>query len=104
VAVMRKTADLMHMNHLPADLLPYELGGWPAMGYGFGLGSRVLMNVAESELPGSVGEFGWSGAAKTYYWVDPQEELIGIILSQKMMGFDLTEKDFQVLTYQALVD
>ncbi len=100
----RKTTDLMHMNHLPADLLPYELGGWPSMDYGFGLGSRVLMNVAESELPGSVGEFGWSGAAKTYYWVDPQEELIGIMLTQKMMGFDVQEKDFQVLTYQALVD
>ena len=62
------------------------------------------MNVAESELPGSVGEFGWGGAAKTYYWVDPHEELIGILLTQKMMGFDMQEKDFQVLTYQALVD
>ena len=100
----RKITELMHMNHLPADLLPYELGGLPAKGYGFGLGSRVLINVAESEMPGSVGEFGWAGAAKTYYWVDPQEELVGLLMSQDMMDFDLPEKDFQVLTYQALVD
>lgn len=101
----RKIADLMHMNHLPVDLLPFELvGGLPIKGYGFGLGSRVLMNVAESELPGSVGEFGWAGTAKTYYWVDPREEIIGILMTQDMVEFDLPEKDFQVLTYQALAD
>ena len=99
-----KIADLMHMNHVPLGLLPYEIGGEPSGGYGFGLGSRVLLNVAESGLPGSVGEFGWGGAAKTYYWVDPQEELIGVLMTQYMVGFDIPEKDFQVLAYQALLD
>jgi CubicO group peptidase (beta-lactamase class C family) len=56
----------MHMNCLPAALLPYKVVDPPAYGYGFGPGSRVLINVAESEKPGSVGEFGWGGAAKTY--------------------------------------
>ena len=72
----------MHMNHLPPALLPFELGGGTFSGYGFGLGSRVLLNVAESAMPGSVGEFGWDGAAKTYYWVDPKEELVGILMAQ----------------------
>jgi len=99
----RKTVDLMHMNYLPADLLPYKIAEPPAYGYGFGLGSRVLMNVAESEKPGSVGEFGWGGAAKTYYWVDPQEEIVGILMSQSMMQFESPEIDFQALTYQALL-
>jgi CubicO group peptidase (beta-lactamase class C family) len=99
-----KIADLMHMNHVPLALLPFEIGGIPSDGYGFGLGSRVLLNVAESALPGSVGEFGWGGAAKTYYWVDPKEALVGILMTQYMVGFDLPEKDFQVLAYQALVD
>ena len=67
----RKTLSLMHSNHLPAALLPYEIGGAPNPGFGFGLGSRVVMNVAETGGPGSVGEYGWAGAAKTYYWVDP---------------------------------
>jgi CubicO group peptidase (beta-lactamase class C family) len=98
-----KIADLMHMNHLPHTLLPYEIAGEPSAGYGFGLGSRVLLNVAESGLPGSAGEFGWGGAAKTYYWVDPKEELIGVLMTQYMVGFDIPEKDFQVLAYQALI-
>jgi CubicO group peptidase (beta-lactamase class C family) len=100
----RKVAELMHMNHLSPELLPYELAGEPTPGYGFGLGSRVLMNVAASQLPGSVGEFGWSGAANTYYWVDPIEKIIGVMMSQNMIGFGAPEQDFQILTYQALVD
>lgn len=100
----RKIVELMHMNHVSAALLPYEIGGLPNGGYGFGLGSRVLLNVADSAVPGSVGEFGWAGAAKTYYWVDPQEELIGLFMSQCMMGFDIPDTDFRLLTYQALVD
>ncbi|MCE7984910.1 MAG: class A beta-lactamase-related serine hydrolase [Caldilinea sp. CFX5] len=100
----RKIVELMHTNHLPPLLLPYDIGGIPWAGYGFGLGSRVLLNLADSAVPGSVGEFGWSGAAKTYYWIDPQEQLIGILMSQYMMGFEVPEKDLQLLTYQALVD
>ena len=99
-----KIVDLMHMNHVPKSLLPWEIGGPPSMGYGFGLGSRVLLNVAESALPGSIGEFGWGGAAKTYYWIDPQEELIGILMAQYMAGFDEPDKDFQILAYQAMME
>jgi CubicO group peptidase (beta-lactamase class C family) len=100
----RKTVELMHMNYLSPDLIPFKVVDPPYYGYGFGLGSRVLINVAESEKPGSVGEFGWSGAARTYYWVDPREEIIGLLMTQSMIEFGVPELDFQVLTYQALVD
>ena len=69
----RKTLELMHANRIPAALLPLEIGGLPLPGYGFGLGSRVALDVAATAAPGSVGEFGWAGAAKTHFWVDPQE-------------------------------
>jgi len=96
--------DFMHMNHVSPALLPFEIGGIPRNGYGFGLGSRVLLNVAEAALPGSEGEYGWAGAAKTYFWIDPKQELVGILMAQFMLAFDLPEKPFQVLAYQALVD
>jgi CubicO group peptidase (beta-lactamase class C family) len=98
-----KIVDFMHMNHISASLLPFEVGGIPNSGYGFGLGSRVLMNVAESNIPGSVGEFGWAGAANTYYWVDPIEQLVGVLMTQYMVSFDQPEKAFQNLAYQALI-
>jgi CubicO group peptidase (beta-lactamase class C family) len=98
-----KIVDLMHSNHLPPHLMPFSVAVIPFPGYGFGLGSRVLLNVADSALPGSAGEFGWSGAATTHYWVDPQEQLIGIFMSQFMVSLEPVYKDFQLLAYQALV-
>ena len=100
----RKTVELMHSNHVPPKLLPLDIGGLPLPGYGFGLGSRVLMDVAQSGAPGSVGEFGWSGAAKTHYWVDPKEDLVGLFMTQSMMSFDLPELDLRALAYQAIED
>jgi CubicO group peptidase (beta-lactamase class C family) len=99
-----KIIDLMHRNHLAPSLLPYELGGMPSYGYGFGLGSRVLMSVAESGLPGSAGEFGWSGAANTYYWVDPQEEIVGVLMAQYMISQETPQQAFQVLAYAAVME
>jgi CubicO group peptidase (beta-lactamase class C family) len=100
----RKTLELMHSNWVPAGLLPYDIGGMPNPGWGFGLGSRVLMNAAETGGPGSVGEFGWAGAAKTYYWVDPVEQLVGVFMTQSMVAMDLPEQDLRALAYQAIID
>jgi CubicO group peptidase (beta-lactamase class C family) len=100
----RKTLELMHANYVPTALLPLEIGGLPMPGYGFGLGSRVLMDVAQSSAPGSAGEFGWSGAAKTHYWVDPKEQVVGLFMTQSMMSFDLPEMDLRALAYQAIDD
>jgi hypothetical protein len=100
----RKALALMHANPLPAALLPLDIGGLPLPGYGFGLGSRVALDAAQTGAPGSVGEFGWSGAAKTHYWADPQEGLVGLFMTQSMMSFDLTEFDLRALAYQAIED
>ncbi|MDA0272550.1 MAG: serine hydrolase [Proteobacteria bacterium] len=100
----RKTLELMHANHLPPELLPWQLLGGDNRGLGFGLGSRVMMDVAASAGPGSVGEYGWAGAAKTYYWVDPAEELVGLFMAQYMTGVELPDRAMRSLTYQAIDD
>ena len=102
--VGRKTLELMHANHLPTELLPWQLLGRDNPGLGFGLGSRVMMDVAASAGPGSVGEYGWAGAAKTYYWVDPAENLVGLFMSQYMTGVELPDRAMRSLTYQAIDD
>jgi CubicO group peptidase (beta-lactamase class C family) len=101
----RKTLELMHTNHLPADLLPFMFNGRPfARGYGFGLGSRVAMDVGATAVYGSVGEFGWGGAAKTYFWVDPVEDLVGLFMTQFMGALDNPQNDLRALAYQAIDD
>lgn len=100
----RKTVELMFTNNLPDACLPYAFAGVPFGGWGFGLGSRVAMDVGQLGVSGSIGEHGWLGAAKTYYWVDPREELVGILMSQFMVAFDLPENDFRALVYSAIDD
>lgn len=101
----RKTVDLMRANHLPDELIPFAVGNDPLAGYGFGLGVRVLMDVPASSAPGSVGNYGWGGAASTNYWIDPEEDMLGIFMTQFMpSGFYPVEREFRLAAYQALVD
>jgi CubicO group peptidase (beta-lactamase class C family) len=101
----RKTVELMTTNHLAPELLPYEIGGITLPGYGYGLGLRVLMDVGQSESMGTIGEYGWAGAASTYFWIDPAEELIGVQMAQfQPADFHLLGPDFRVLAYQAIID
>jgi CubicO group peptidase (beta-lactamase class C family) len=100
----RKTVELMAMNHLSEALLPFAVNpGEPAWGCGFGLGWKVMMDPARAGVLGSRGMYGWGGAASTEFWVDPQEEIIGLIMAQLMPYQPLVEP-FQALVYQALVD
>ena len=72
----RKTLEFMTEDHV---------GNRPGRpdGFGFGLGFEVHTKLGgDSALMGSVGEYGWSGAAGTTFWVDPKEQLVGIYMVQ----------------------
>jgi CubicO group peptidase (beta-lactamase class C family) len=65
---------------------------------------RALVDVAQSSVPGSAGEFGWGGAQSTNFWIDPREELLGVLMVQLVPSNFRPAAIFQVLAYQALVD
>jgi CubicO group peptidase (beta-lactamase class C family) len=71
----RKTLEFMTADHVGSR------PGRPP-GFGFGLGFEVRTRVGDSAQPGSVGEYGWSGAAGTTFWVDPKEQLYAIYMVQ----------------------
>jgi len=101
----RKTVELMTLNHLPDALIPIQLGSLTLSGLGFGLGFAVVVDVAQSGELGSVGRFAWAGYASTFFWVDPKEELIGLIMPQFIPGGDHPiMPQFRVLVHQAIVD
>jgi CubicO group peptidase (beta-lactamase class C family) len=96
----RKTVELMTANHI-GDL-PVWLTG---PGYGFGLGFSVVKDIGQTGLSGSPGNHGWGGAFCTYFWIDPVEEFIGIVMTQVRPYDHLNiRQEFQVLAYQAIVD
>jgi CubicO group peptidase (beta-lactamase class C family) len=93
-----KTIELMTVNHTP-DLASIPIAG---AGYGWGLGFRVLTDLAATQTLGSVGNYGWSGIYGTTFWVDPKEKLVAIMLVQRYPGSTVAGA-FQPLVYQALV-
>ncbi|MAZ77510.1 MAG: serine hydrolase [Legionellaceae bacterium] len=98
-----KTVNFMHMDHLMPSQLPLHFGTMQFPGYSYGLGSRVNISPAHSKLIGTAGEYGWAGAARTYYYIDPKEQMIGIFMTQLMADFSLTVDNFRTLAYQAIV-
>lgn len=73
----RQTVAMLTRNHLTARQMPdYD---WPQLaGYGYGLGVRVLQDPAAAGVTSQAGEYGWGGMAGTWFFVDPQAELVGI--------------------------
>jgi CubicO group peptidase (beta-lactamase class C family) len=95
----RRTVALMMSDQLSQEYAP---------GRGFGLGGYVVRDVARSGGWGSTGQFGWSGAASTYYTIDPKQQLVAILLMQHL-PHDLPSDppnistSFYDLVYRALV-
>jgi CubicO group peptidase (beta-lactamase class C family) len=93
------------MNHLQPELLPIDTGEDPYPGLGFGLGFAVMIDPTQSDFMGSVGSYGWGGWASTYWWNDPVEELVAILMTQFIpSGSYPIRKEIRVLVYQAIVE
>jgi len=102
-----KTIELMITNHLPPGVdLPANFGRrYRLAGYGFGLGVRVRDDLAKSQMPGSLGEYGWGGAYGTYFLIDPEEELVAMFLPQlRGSAYFPIRRQFNNAVYQALVN
>lgn len=84
----RKTVELMSSDHLPPAVRFShttraqfeESAPLPEFGQGFGLGFCVRKEAGRNPVPGSTGDFYWSGVHGTYFWIDPKEQLIGVLM------------------------
>ncbi|HKM04179.1 MAG TPA: serine hydrolase domain-containing protein [Lachnospiraceae bacterium] len=73
------------------------------IGYGYGLGVRVLRDGTASKTP--IGEFGWDGAAGAYVVIDPFNH-ISIFYTQHIVGYPKVYSDIHPmirdLSYEAM--
>jgi CubicO group peptidase (beta-lactamase class C family) len=105
-----RTLALMTANHLPGGVdLPrlsrsmfseaiYE-------GVGFGLGFATTVTPAATLIPGSAGDFFWGGAASTFFWVDPREDLIVLFLTQLLpSSAHPVRRQLRTMVYSAITD
>ena len=80
----RKTVEYMTSNQLGANVDASRLHEFAVEhmdGFGFGLGVAVRTQPGVAGVPGTPGEFMWSGAQGTMFWVDPKEEMAVVFLA-----------------------
>ena len=85
--VGRKTLELMTANHLPdgKSLPQLSRSAFSEAAYdgvGFGLGFAVTTAVHKTMVAGNNGDYFWGGAASTFFWIDPEEDLTVLFLTQ----------------------
>ena len=108
-----KTVSLMTMNQLPGgkemtELMPsttmFNESGYSGVGYGLGVG--VTVNLRHALLPGTVGEYSWGGAAGTYFFCDPGEDLAVVFMAQVLASPDRIRlrRDLRALVYGAMTE
>jgi CubicO group peptidase (beta-lactamase class C family) len=93
----RKSVEMLSAVHIP-DTLP----GRPA-GEGFGLSVRVVSNHATRNTLLSDGTYGWSGAQGTHFFVDPKEQLVGVLMVQTPNNNEV-RSEFEDLVAQSIAD
>ena len=96
-----RTVTLMSSNHV-GDL--FARGGTTGgtNGMGFGLTVDVVLDSVQAGTARSTGSFGWGGAFGTNFWVDPKEQIVGVLMVQTPGG--PLRADFQNAVRQAIID
>jgi CubicO group peptidase (beta-lactamase class C family) len=103
------TVKLMTSNHLPASLLTGEWGiGQHVMrpGFGYGYDGAVIFDPTEANMPDGKGTYFWDGAAGTWFWVDPTNDVVFVGMIQRMTSPDNHNLLYRThaAVYGALVD
>ena len=94
--ISKNTIDFMTANLLNPSLFPIEIASVGTIKdenyindlepYGWGLGFRTLIDPIKNNNLGSKGEFGWAGAASTYFLVDSKKEISAVLMTQVLNG------------------
>lgn len=103
-----RTLKFMATNHLAdgRDMASMNLGGYSEIsrwGQGFGLGFSVLLDPAKAGTIGTVGEYGWSGAAGTTFFVSPGEDMFAVFMTQVMRAQPL-RRELRSTIYGAITE
>jgi CubicO group peptidase (beta-lactamase class C family) len=80
------------VSELMKQQLPPEFGDAPLSGFmplpmkgvGFGYAGAVVMDGYDRTLFGSAGTYSWGGMASTDFWIDPKQNIVGLVLTQLM--------------------
>ena len=103
------SVQLMSTNHLAPHLLTGEFGiGVHNMrpGFGYGYNCAVEYDPQLANLPDGRGTFFWDGAAGTWFWIDPTNDVLFVAMIQRLWGpgMPMVEYQSRSAVYQALLN
>ena len=93
---------LMIANRIPEQQMPLAIGPMAFPGYGFCLIGRVMQNLGQAMSLTVPGEFGWEGAAGTYFWVDPENQIVGVVMTQFLATYLPMRDDMRAAVYATI--
>jgi CubicO group peptidase (beta-lactamase class C family) len=98
-----ESVQLMRQNQVaPAsDVKPWAYY-YPGAGFGYGLGFGVRTGPGEDGVPGFVGEMAWGGAAGTYFWTYPDQDMVMILMVQTPTQRGRIQPILKTLVYDAI--
>jgi len=99
-----ETVAEMTKNQLPDKLVPISLGPLPMANMGFGLGVSVRVATGKNDPAGSLGAYGWGGAASTQFFIAPREDLVCVAMTQFMPVTQNYFMELQKLVFDALLE
>ena len=104
-----QTLKLMSTNFLEPKFFPIEIATIGIVkdenyingleSYGWGLGCRTLLDPSKQNNLGSIGEFGWAGAASTYFLVDNSKNISATLMTQVLFGNPELAREFYKFIY-----
>ena len=101
-----RTLQLAACNHLPGDLASMATEVWAETqfdGVGFGLLGSVILDPAKAQISAQAGDYGWGGAAGTFFWVSPVDDMVVILFTQLLPSSAIpVRKELRALVHGAL--
>ena len=107
--IAKETIKYMTSHFLTSNFLPIEIVSVGTIkdenyvndleAYGWGLGFRTLLDPVQNNNLGTKGEFGWAGAASTYFLVDNHKKISAILMTQVVNGDPNLKRDFYKFVY-----
>lgn len=95
--------EMMWANRIPDSQRPLTVGIIPLPGYGWNLFGRVMTDTGQALSLTGVGEGGWAGAASTYFWVDRNSQLSGVVMTQYLGATVPVGDSIKSAAYQAML-
>lgn len=95
--ISKKLLNYALNYQIPNQQVPIKLNGEAHLGYGWNLLGRASLKKIRIDNNSYPDEFGWAGAASTYFWINPNLKTTGVVMTQHLgQEYPIGEKCYKI--------